>query len=176
MTRTRRRVARAFRKGAPSEVEGQGQSREAFNRQFGGDAGAPAQAGSRAAVYKGEMGRNHKRAFNDLGGSSEGRSARGGRGRGCHKSRVADKAHLSAPIWVYALGIFDLHRRGSLVSYPMAQQYCVVCARKTSLRRNTPCSASNAVIQSDIDRLSTDEGIEDVTLREQLVGCRSGNR
>ena len=25
--------------------------------------------------------------------------------RGCHKSRVADKAHLSAPIWVYALGI-----------------------------------------------------------------------
>ncbi len=72
--------SRLSKKERRQKSKAKAKAEKLFNRQFGGDAGAPAQAGSRAAVYKGEMGRNHKRAFNDLGGSSEGRSARGGRG------------------------------------------------------------------------------------------------
>ncbi len=56
--------------------------------------------------------------------------------------------------------------------YPMAQQYYVGLRTQDKLEAEYALlSERNAAIQSDIDRLSTDEGIEDVA-REQLVGCR----
>ena len=103
--------SRLSKKERRQKSKAKAKAEKLFNRQFGGDAGAPAQVGSRAAVYKGEMGRNHKRAFNDLGGSSEGRSARGGR----HKSRVADKSPFERTDLGLCARHFDLHRRGSLV-------------------------------------------------------------
>ena len=150
--------SRLSKKERRQKLKAKAKAEKLFNRQFGGDAGAPAQAGSRAAVYKGEMGRNHKRAFNDLGSSSEGRSARGGRGAAATSRASQTKAHLSAPIWVYA----------------MAQQYYVGLRTQDKLEAEYALlSERNAAIQSDIDRLSTDEGIEDVA-REQLGWVSKG--
>ena len=120
------------------------------------------------------MGRNHKRAFNDLGGSSEGRSARGGRGAAATSRASQTKAHLSAPIWVYALGILICIAAALWFLYPMAQQYYVGLRTQDKLEAEYALlSERNAAIQSDIDRLSTDEGIEDVA-REQLGWVSKG--
>ena len=157
-----------------SKAKAKAKAEKLFNRQFGGDTGAPAQAGSRAAVYKGEMGRNHKRAFNDLGGSNEGRSARGGRGAAATSRASQTKAHLSAPIWVYALGLLICIAAALWFLYPMAQQYYVGLRTQDKLEAEYALlSERNAAIQSDIDRLSTDEGIEDVA-REQLGWVSKG--
>ena len=166
--------SRLSKKERRQKSKAKAKAEKLFNRQFGGDAGAPAQAGSRAAVYKGEMGRNHKRAFNDLGGSSEGRSARGGRGAAATSRASQTKAHLSAPIWVYALGILICIAAALWFLYPMAQQYYVGLRTQDKLEAEYALlSERNAAIQSDIDRLSTDEGIEDVA-REQLGWVSKG--
>ena len=69
---------------------------------------------------------------------------------------------------------FDLHRRGSLVlvSYGAA----VLRGLRTQDKLEAEyalLSERNAAIQGDIDRLSTDEGIEDVA-REQLGWVSKG--
>ena len=166
--------SRLSKKERRQKSKAKAKAEKLFNRQFGGDAGAPAQAGSRAAVYKGEMGRNHKRAFNDLGGSNEGRSARGGRGAAAVSRASQAKAHLSAPIWVYALGVLICIAAALWFLYPMAQQYYVGLRTQDKLEAEYALlSERNAAIQSDIDRLSTDEGIEDVA-REQLGWVSKG--
>ena len=49
-----------------------------FDRQFGGDDAEPSSRSSRPALYKGEMGRSHKRAFADLGSGKDGVGGAGG--------------------------------------------------------------------------------------------------
>lgn len=166
--------SRLSKKERRQKSKAKAKAEKLFNRQFGGDAGAPAQAGSRAAVYKGEMGRNHKRAFNDLGGSNEGRGVRGGRGAAATSRASQAKAHLSAPIWVYALGLLICIAAALWFLYPMAQQYYVGLRTQDKLEAEYALlSERNAAIQSDIDRLSTDEGVEDVA-REQLGWVSKG--
>lgn len=166
--------SRLSKKERRQKSKAKAKAEKLFNRQFGGDAGAPAQAGSRAAVYKGEMGRSHKRAFNDLGGASENRNVRGGRGASAASRASQEKAHLSTSIWIYALGLLVCIAAALWFLYPMAQQYYVGLRTQDRLEAEYALlSERNAAIQSDIDRLSTDEGIEDVA-REQLGWVSKG--
>ncbi len=142
-----------------------------FNRQFGGDAASSVEAGSRAAVYKGEMGRSHRRAFSDLGGFDEQRegSARGG----ARKAQQA-KTHSGAPPFVCVIGVLVCIAVAVLFLYPTAQQYYTELRTQDKLQAEyDQLSQRNAAIQSDIDRLSTDEGVQDAA-REQLGWVAAG--
>lgn len=135
-----------------------------FNRQFGSDAPSGAEAGSRAAVYKGEMGHNHKRAFADLGGFSE---KRGDSSRRAHREKQ-EKARRGAPVVVYVAGALICIAVAVLFLYPTAQQFYIEVRTQDKLQAEySQIAERNAAIQSDIDRLSTDEGIQDAA-REQL--------
>ncbi len=156
--------ARRFKKDRRDKSKAKAKAEKMFNRQFGSDASSSGEAGSRAAVYKGEMGHSHKRAFADLGGFSE---KRGNSPRRAHREKQA-KARRGAPVAVYVIGALICVAVAVLFLYPTAQQFYTEVRTQDKLQAEySQIAERNAAIQSDIDRLSTDEGIQDAA-REQL--------
>lgn len=154
-----------------------------FDRQYGGadarssvgagagrrgssGAGVDADAaGPRAAVYRGEMGTQHKRAARMQNTASG--SARGGVRSTRKKRRLSPAAAVSAA--VAACLLF-----GCVVLYGPAQQYYQEVRERDRLQAEyTALQERNDAMQSEVDALSTDAGIED-RAREEFGWVKDG--
>ena len=141
-----------------------------FLRQFGSsDASDGTEGGSRAALYKGEMGRSHKRAFEDLGGSARGRK------KADSKPGRAAKEHDSGlPKLTFVVAAFALLLFAAVFLYSPARQYYLEMRANDQLQAEYDAlNERNQAIQEEIDYLSTDEGIQDEA-REQLGWVQEG--
>ncbi len=156
--------AKRSKKARRDKAKAKAKAERMFNRQFGSNASANSDAGSRAAVYKGEMGRSHKRAFSDLGGFEQEKASSS---RKTSPSKTTKVRH-AAPIIAYVIGAFICIAVALVFLYPTAQQFYVESRTQDRLQAEyDQISQRNQAIQDDIDRLSTDEGIQDAA-REQL--------
>ena len=133
-----------------------------FFKQFGSDEPAPSPHASRAAVYKGEMGRAHKRAFSDL---ESGRAVSGDPRRSSTRSAKAPRA--SAPPLAVLAGAAACFIFALVLLYPAAQTYYLETREQSRLQAEYDAlSARNEAIESQIEYLKTDEGIEDAAHKE----------
>lgn len=143
-----------------------------FDRTYGkserAKGAAPEEAGPRAAVYKGEMGRSHKRSSESLKNGSKGaRSAAAVKGgepkRGNWKKHLA---RLGASVAVVALAC--------VVLYDPARMYYQEIREVARLQAEYDAIvARNDSLQASVDRLSTEEGIADEA-RDQLGWVNPG--
>ncbi|MDO4443596.1 MAG: hypothetical protein Q4B69_06955 [Slackia sp.] len=136
-----------------------------FDRQFGTDAD-PSPHSSRAAVYKGEMGRSHKRAFADLN-TERGRASAGLGASSARAARAAsrDRARVSLlSVLVAVAGCFAL---AAALLFPAARQLYIETREQARLQAEYDAlSARNQAIEGHLEYLKTDEGIEDVVHKE----------
>ena len=135
-----------------------------FMRQFGADEPAPSPHASRAAVYKGEMGRSHKRAFADLGGT---KASAASSTRGSYASSAAATKGITASPLFIAVGVLLSVVLALAFLYPTAKQYYVESREQARLQAEYDAlSARNQAIEDKIAYLKTDEGIEDAAHTE----------
>ncbi len=141
----------------------------AFSRQYGDQPASAAgeSAGSRAAVYKGEMGASHRRAArmqDEKGGQgvSRRRSA-----KGFSLSAAPRKLVVSAACAVCVV-------LACAFLYPTAKQYYLIVRECDQLQAEYDAlEERNAALQEEVDSLSTDEGVED-RAREELGWVMEG--
>lgn len=161
-----------------------------YNRQFaGGDAKATGaqDAGPRAAVYKGEMGRSHKRAFEDLGGTDAERNRRARKSVRARStaadipgSRVAESVRNLKPkqasrLFIVFAVLVVIVAVGAFL-YPSAKEYYTSIREEARLEAQYEAiSSHNTELQEQIDSLSTDEGVKDAA-REKLGWVESGEQ
>lgn len=142
-----------------------------FAHQFGGS-DAAADSGPRAAVYKGEMGKSHKRAFAEMGGTQRGArsSARSDAGK-AKKMRSATASRIAV-----AVGCLVCVAAVLLFLYPTAQQVYLESREEDRLQAEYDAlMARNDAMQDRIDYLKTDEGIQDAA-RQQLGWVKEGEK
>lgn len=134
-----------------------------FDRQFGGDDAEPSSRSSRPALYKGEMGRSHKRAFADLG-SEKGRAS-AGLGASPSRSRSSKRSGVSPlAVFIVVAGCFIA---AGIMLFPTARQFYIETREQARLQAEYDAlSARNQAIESRLEYLKTDEGIEDVAHKE----------
>lgn len=129
-----------------------------FARQYGGNGdAAPGEGGSRAAVYKGEMGSAHRRSsrMQNEESSSAARRTRGG------SQKAA--ARLVRKPWFIATAVtaFCLVFTVSFLYPSAAQLYHSVRERDQLQAEYAAIEQRNDSIQASVDALSTDAGVED---------------
>lgn len=142
-----------------------------FAHQFGGS-DAAADSGPRAAVYKGEMGKSHKRAFAEMGGTQRGArsSARSDAGK-AKKMRSVTASRIAV-----AVGCLVCVAAVLLFLYPTAQQVYLESREEDRLQAEYDAlMARNDAMQDRIDYLKTDEGIQDAA-RQQLGWVKEGEK
>lgn len=147
------RISRFKRKAAKDKAS------RAFSRQYGNASSSDAsQNAPRAALYKGELGKTQKRVTRMENMAAQSGSAR---------NTSAYKAKRRSPRLAICLGVCACIVLSCVFLYPAAQQYYL------SLREHDRLQAvyealeqRNAVLQSEVDTLSTDDGIEDLARTE----------
>lgn len=142
-----------------------------FMRQFGGSSGASdgAEGGSRAALYKGEMGRGHKRAFQDLNDSARSRKKTESKPGRTPKEQSSGLPKLTIAAVILGLVVF-----AAVFLYSPARQYYLEMRANDQLQAEYDAlNERNKAIQEEIDYLSTDEGVQDEA-REQLGWVQEG--
>lgn len=129
-----------------------------FARQYGGGDTAPGEGGSRAAVYKGEMGSAHRRSSRM---QNEASSASSRRTRGGDSQKPA--ARLVRKPWFIATAVtaFCLVFTVSFLYPSAAQLYHSVRERDQLQAEYAAIEQRNDSIQATVDALSTDAGVED---------------
>lgn len=126
-----------------------------FSKQFGDTSASAASEGPRAALYKGEMGRQHKKASKMQNGESE-RMSLFGRFSLPHFSLKGSPKTLASLTVIVGL-VFSC-----IFLYPSAQQYYLsVRAHAQAEAEYDAVIARNEGIESQVNSLSSDEGIED---------------
>lgn len=130
-----------------------------FARQYGGSGdAAPGEGGSRAAVYKGEMGSAHRRSsrMQNEESSSASRRTRGG-------DSQKPAARLVRKPWFIATAVtaFCLVFTVSFLYPSAAQLYHSVRERDQLQAEYAAIEQRNDSIQATVDALSTDAGVED---------------
>lgn len=134
---------------------------KAFTKQFGnGDSDASAPSGSRAALYKGEMGKKHKQASRMQGNP--------GQSMGTSKKRLSGiSLNVRSPRFVVSIAVAACLVFSCIFLYPTARQYYVTVRQHDQLQAEyAALQQRNEVIKSEVDSLSTDAGIEDRARRE----------
>ena len=132
---------------------------KAFERQYGGAdrASGASDAGPRAAVYKGEMGQAHRRASrmqDEKASSSRGNATR------TAASRVPK--FVKRPWFVATAGAAVCIALTAAFLYPAAAQLYHSTRERDQLQAEyAAIEQRNEAIQSTVDSLSTDAGIED---------------
>ncbi len=135
-----------------------------FLRQFGGEEGSSSEPGTRAAVYKAEMGKEHKRAFEQMGGIARSGAAKVG---GAISRRATEPGRMGAPRFIVWGGIVACLAAVCVFIYPSAQQYYIELRDHDRLQAEYDAvAARNEAIQGEVDYLSTDEGMEDAARSE----------
>lgn len=131
-----------------------------FSRQFESTGAAPEQAGPRAAVYKGEMGAAHKRAF---------RMQSDGRQKGGSSTRAAAPASLGGVVSKIAssrkavIGIGVAACAVALCAFlytPAQQYYHAVRAHDQAAAELAVVQSRNEALSESVDQLGTDAGVE----------------
>ncbi len=131
----------------------------AFNRQYGGDdrTSGASDSGPRAAVYKGEMGQAHRRASRMQ--DEKATSSRGDAGR-TPASRVPK--FMKRPWFIATAGAAACIVLTAAFLYPSAAQLYHSTRERDQLQAEyAAIEQRNEAIQSTVDSLSTDAGIED---------------
>lgn len=161
------RVSRmaAFKKKRAKDKAGR-----AFAKQFG-DArqGSDGEAsGSRAAVYKGEMGAKHRQAARMQNESSP----RASKKRGFSFSSVA--ALKSSPKFIATAAVAACLALSCVFLYPAAQQYYHAVRENDRLQAEyAALEERNEALQSDVSSLQTDSGVE-ARAHEQFGWVKDG--
>ena len=130
-----------------------------FARQYGGNGDAASgEGGSRAAVYKGEMGSAHRRSSRR---QNEKSSSASRRTRGGDSQKAA--ARLVRKPWFIATAVtaFCLVFTVSFLYPSAAQLYHSVRERDQRPAEYAAIEQRNDSIQASVDALSTDAGVED---------------
>lgn len=133
----------------------------AFTRQFGsGDSDASSAGGSRAALYKGEMGKKHKQATRMQGNP--------GQSMGASKKRFSGPSlNPRSPKFVASLMVAACLVLSCVFLYPTAKQYYTTVREHDQLQAEYEAlQQRNATIQAEVDSLSTEAGIEDRARKE----------
>lgn len=144
----------------------------AFSRQFGeGGAGSNAgssssEVGSRAAVYKGEMGQSHRRAArmqNDAASGTASR-ARHAHAHGAQEGRTARERIASlrqSRLLIASMGVFACALFACVFLYDPAQQYYQSLREHDRLQAEYDAvAARNEALQAEVDALGSDAGVE----------------
>lgn len=126
-----------------------------FSRQFGDTSAAAASEGPRAALYKGQMGRQHKKASKMQNGES-GSASLFGRFSLPHIDLKGSPKMLASLTVVIGL-VFSC-----IFLYPAAQQYYISVREYAQAEAEYEAVlARNEGIESQVNSLSSEEGIED---------------
>ncbi|WP_180326623.1 FtsB family cell division protein [Raoultibacter phocaeensis] len=133
---------------------------KAFTRQFGSGDSDASSGGSRAALYKGEMGKKHKQASRMQGNP--------GKSMGASKKRFSGiSLNPRSPKFVASLMVAACLVLSCVFLYPTAQQYYVAVRERDQLQAEYDAlQQRNQTIKAEVDNLSTDAGIEDRARRE----------
>lgn len=130
-----------------------------FARQYGGNGDvASGEGGSRAAVYKGEMGSAHRRSsrMQNEESSSASRRTRGGDSQKAAARLVRKPWFIAAAVAAFCL-VFTV----SFLYPSAAQLYHSVRERDQLQAEYAAIEQRNDSIQASVDALSTDAGVED---------------
>lgn len=130
-----------------------------FARQYGGNGdAAPGEGGSRAAVYKGEMGSAHHRSsrMQNEESSSASRRTRGGDSQKATARLVRKPWFIATAVTAFCL-VFTV----SFLYPSAAQLYHSVRERDQLQAEYAAIEQRNDSIQASVDALSTDAGVED---------------
>lgn len=130
-----------------------------FARQYGGNGDAASgEGGSRAAVYKGEMGSAHRRSsrMQNEESSSASRRTRGGDSQKAAARLVRKPWFIAAAVAAFCL-VFTV----SFLYPSAAQLYHSVRERDQLQAEYAAIEQRNDSIQASVDALSTDAGVED---------------
>ncbi len=130
-----------------------------FARQYGGNGDAASgEGGSRAAVYKGEMGSAHRRSsrMQNEESSSASRRTRGGDSQKPAARLVRKPWFIAAAVTAFCL-VFTV----SFLYPSAAQLYHSVRERDQLQAEYAAIEQRNDSIQASVDALSTDAGVED---------------
>lgn len=134
---------------------------KAFTRQFGsGDSAESTSGGTRAALYKGEMGRKHKQATRMQGNP--------GQSMGASKKRFSGiSLNPRSPKFVACLMVAACLVLSCVFLYPTAKQYYTTVREHDQLEAEYEAlQQRNATIQAEVDNLTTEAGIEDRARKE----------
>ncbi len=144
-------------------------AKKMFARQFGKSAPSE-ETGSRAAVYKVVMGKNHKRACEEMAESTSGASSfTAGKARKPKKLRSLTASRIAV-----AAGCLVCVAAVVLFLYPTAQQVYLESREEDRLQAEYDALIErNTALQDSIDYLNTDEGIQDAA-REELGWVQEG--
>lgn len=146
----------------------------AFDKRYGGDraggkggqnSGDASQAGSRAAVYKGEMGSSHRRAARMQNAESPNPSSK-------RSARFAPRV-IRSPRFVAGIAVVACMVFACMYLYPSAKQYYLSVRECDRLQAEyNAIDQRNAAIKSEVAALETDEGVAD-RAREELGWVKS---
>lgn len=137
-----------------------------FDRQFGSD-DAPASS-SRAALYRGELGRSHRRAISELDGDSS-------RARASSSRLASRTARRDGPpaLFIVAVVVGVVAFAGLFLYSPAKSLYTQVRDEQRAEAEYQAVVERNEAMTDDIEALKTDEGIEDEA-RSQLGWVSEG--
>lgn len=136
----------------------------AFDKRYGGSPSASSESGPRAALYEGKMGHTHKKSAR-----MQNESSRKKAGRSSAKRSIGLRGRLGA---VAAALVIVALAAGFL--YPAAKDSYVAMRAQAQLQAEYDALMQrNEAIQANVDRLSTDEGVED-RAREEFGWVKSG--
>lgn len=156
-----------FEETRPSKLEklkrsaAKNKAGKAFTRQFGsGDSDAATSGGSRAALYKGEMGKRHKQAARMQGNPGE--------AMGASKKRLSGiGSNARSPKLLVGMAVVACLVLSCVFLYPTARQYYVTVRQHDQLQAEyAALQQRNEAIRSEVDNLSTNAGIEDRARKE----------
>ena len=137
-----------------------------FSKQDGDQTSSAASSGPRAAVYKGEMGATHRKAarMQNTDAGMDASAKRSGFGRG----------FASSPRFMVGVALAACLVLTGIFLYPSAQQYYVTMRECDRLQAEYEAIENrNANIQSEVDALATDAGVED-RAREEFGWVKTG--
>lgn len=138
----------------------------AFNKRYGGErsgasggAGDAARAGSRAALYKGEMGSSHRRAARMQNAESANPSRK--------RSSLSAPRFFRSPKLIAGAAVMACLVFACVFLYPSARQYYLSVRECDRLQAEYDAiDQRNAAIQSEVNALETDEGVADRARKE----------
>lgn len=160
---------RLSRKEQRKKSRAKSKAERAFTKQFGGSKqGADVETGSRAAVYKGEMGTKHRQAARMQNEESPQASPKRGFSLKSLASLKSSPKFLASAIVVACLAL------SCLFLYPTAQQYYQATRQHDQLvAEYAALEERNDALQSDVASLQTSAGIED-RAHEQFGWVKEG--
>ena len=159
---------RAARRRAKSKQKAKAKAEQQFRRQFGDDAGASSEGGTRAAVYKGEMGAKQRRASRMQEKASPAMSIKGAVSGFSLKGLLQSRRFVicsAVAVCLIAAGVF--------LYSPLKNYYCNVREHDRLALEYQAVTDRNDKLQSEVNSLQTDDGVK-ARAHEQLGWVEKG--